>query len=162
MRLNRVELHARGYAGRHRASNEVGVQVELGGQQALAILVGLAHHQRGMGPAVEGLLERGLDEGALLLHHHDLVEAAREVMDDLALQRPHHAQLEDADAGALERAFAEPEAAQRVHQVVIGLAAGDDAQPCVAGALDPVHAVLARVGERQVRTDAQHRAFHVE
>ena len=162
MGLDRVELHARAEADGHRAGDHVRVEVQLHGQQALSALVALAHHAGRVRAAVERLLERRLHERALLLDHQDLVEAAGELARDLTLQRPDHAQLEDADAGAVELAFAQPEVAQRVEQVEIGLAARHDAQPGVARALDAVDPVLAGVGEGQIGAHAQHGALHVE
>ena len=71
-------------------------------------------------------------------------------------------ELEDAHAGAVEGAVVEAEAAQGVAQVVVRLAGRDDAEPRVAGALDAVDAVLARVGQREVGADAEQRALHLE
>ena len=148
--------------GGHGAGDHVGVEVDLRRQQALTVLVALADDPRGMRRAVEGLLERGLDERALLFDHDDLLEAARELVHDLALERPDHAELEDSDAGALELGRAETEAAQGVDEVVVGLAGRDDAEPRVAGALDPVDAILAGVRERELGAHAEHRSLHLE
>jgi hypothetical protein len=86
----------------------------------------------------------------------------RELARDLLLDRPDHPQLEDPDAGALEPRAVEAQPAQRVHQVVVRLAGRDDAEPCVARSLDPVHAILAGVGERELHARAEQRALHVE
>ena len=159
MGLDGVELEPAGAQPRgDGAGDDVGVDVELEREQRIAVLVALADDARRAGGAVERLLQLALHERALLLHHQDLVEAVGELAHDLLLERPDHAQLEDADA----REPVEAEVAQRVLGVVVGLAAGDDAQPGVALALDPVDAVLARVGERQVAADAEHAALHVE
>ena len=56
----------------------------------------------------------------------------------------------------------EPQLAQRVHQVVVGLAGHDDPEPGALGALDPVQPVLARVGERELGARPEQRALHVE
>ena len=85
-----------------------------------------------------------------------------ELARDLRLHRPQHPELEDPDAGALEALAVEAERAQRVHQVVVGLARAGDAEPGAPGALDPVHAVLAGVGERELRARPEQRPLHVE
>ncbi len=161
--LDGVELQAAAaQVARDRAGDQVGVHVELHRHQDVALLVALADDPRRVRRAVERLLELGLDEGALLLDHEDLVEPPAELAHRALLERPDHAQLEHADADALELALAEPEAAQRVHQVVVGLAGGDDAEPGVAGALDPVDAVLARVREGEVGAHAEQAALELE
>ena len=49
--------------------------------------------------AVEQVLDGQLDEGPLLLHHDDLVQAARELADDARFERGDHAQLEHPHPG---------------------------------------------------------------
>ena len=126
------------------------------------MLVALADDARGVSGAVEDVLELGLEERALLLDHEDLVESGRELAHDLRLERPDHPKPEDADAPACQLGFAEPELAQRVLEIVVGLACRDDAEPPVALPLDAVDAVLARVGEREIGADAEEGALQVE
>jgi hypothetical protein len=162
-RLDGVDPHtARLEPGRDGAGDQVGVEVELARQERPAVLVELAEDARRTCDAVQRLLEVRLDERALLLGHEDLVEAVRELARDLGLDRPQHPELEDPDAGALEAGAVDAERAQRVHQVVVGLAGAGDAEPGALRTLDPIHAVLARVGKRQLGARAEHRLLHVE
>ena len=99
------------------------------GQQRLAALVALAEDARRAGHAVERLLEVRLEERALLLDDEDLVEPVRELAHDLAARA---ARASPASGSGCRRArgrAVEAEPAQRVHQVVVGLAGADDAEP---------------------------------
>src|SRR5215207_959633 len=161
--LDRIDPDAaRAEARRHRPADQVGVEVQLAREQRLAALVLLAEDARSAGCAVERVLQEGLDERALLLRDQYLVEPAGELAGDLRLERRDHAELQDADAGALEGAAVEPELAQGVHQVVVGLAGDHDAEPGALRALDAVQTVLARVRERQLGAWAEEGALHVE
>ena len=64
----------------------VGIERALHREEPAALLVLLADADRLVGGAVELLAQLHLDEGALLLDHDDLVEAAREIH-QLALRR---------------------------------------------------------------------------
>src|SRR5215212_915409 len=141
-----------------RAGHHVGVQVELGRQQPLAAVVALADDAGRVCGAVEHLLELRLEERALLLDDEDLVEPVGELADDLRLQRPDHAELQQPDGGQP----LEAETAQGVHEIAVGLAGRDDAEPRVASAVDSVEAVLARVREREVGAHAVQRSLQLE
>ncbi len=89
-----------------------------------------------------------LEQRAFLLDHNDEIEAAGEIAHDHRIKRPHHADFEQTQAkrGAV---VVEAEIAERLQQVLPGLAGGDHADPCaLAVANDAVEAVGARVGER--------------
>ena len=103
------------------------------GQQRAAVLVALADDPRRVGGAVERVAQRGLEERQLLLDDEDLLAGrAANARNASRVVRVEHPDLHQADAGALEVALVEPEVAQRLQQLVVGLAAGDDAQPGVA------------------------------
>ena len=61
------------------------------------------------GPAVEPLLDLGLEERALLLDDDDLVEAVGEVVDDAGLERPGHPDAQQPDAAGGELRVVEAE-----------------------------------------------------
>ena len=117
------------------------------GQQRLAVRIGLADDR---GPTagrrvVEQLAHLLLYNGALLLHHQNLVEAARELAHPRRLDRVGQAHLVEADAGALQIGQADVDAAQALQQVEVRLAAGDDAQVRIARRADrPVDRLQAR------------------
>ena len=98
--------------------------------------------------AIEGRAHLILDERALLLDDDDEVQTVGEVAHDHRIERPHHADLEQADA---ERSaiVGEAEIAERLQQILPGLAGRDDADPRLrAVADDAVQAIGARIGER--------------
>jgi hypothetical protein len=80
-------------------------------------------------PVVELLLELVLDDLALLLDDQDLLQAAREAARDARLQRPHHADLVQADADAPAGGVVQAQVVQRLARVVVALARGDEPQP---------------------------------
>ena len=145
------------------ARDRVRVELALGRQQAGSPVVLLPQDSRRAGLAVQDFLELALEEGQLLLDDDDLVEACRELPHDLRVERPDHPQVQQADARAREPALVEPHVGKRLAQVVVALAAGDDADPRVgAEPLDQVHPVRARVCERGLRARAEQRALHLD
>ena len=160
-----TELHARAQARGDRAGDQVRVEVELGGQQRRAALVALADDARGARRRRRAPpCSVRLDERALLLDHEDLVEArARTRAPSSRLERPDHPELEDPHAGALQRALVEAEvgAAPGAGRGSVLPAATMPSQAS-RGALDAVHAVLARVGERELGARAEQRALQLE
>src|SRR5690606_33659912 len=108
-------------------------QLAGGRQDPLAGLVVLADDARAAAPVrrpvVELLLHLALDEGALLLHHDDVFQPAREGGDALRLQRPGHADLVHADADVAAGRLVQAQVLQRLQHVQVALAGGDDAQP---------------------------------
>ena len=106
---------ARAQAAGHGARDEVGVEVELHGQQALAVLVALADDARGAparrrATSLSWVSTNGPFSSTTRISSRPCANSR----DDLALQRPDHPELEDADAGALEGSLVEAEAAQRI------------------------------------------------
>ena len=98
--------------------------------------------------AIEDGADLILEQRALLLDHDNEIEAAGEVAHDHRIERPHHADFEQAQAkrGAV---VGEAEIAERLQQVLPGLAGRDHADPrALAVADDAVEAVGARIGER--------------
>jgi hypothetical protein len=101
----------------------------------------LADHARAhvLAPVVELLLELVLDDLALLLDHQDLFEAGGELADRVGLERPGHGHLEQTQTDPRGLALVQAELVQRFQHVLVGLAAGHDAQPrldAVGGAVD--------------------------
>ena len=98
--------------------------------------------------AIENGADLILEQRALLLDHNDEIEAVGELAHDHRIERPHHADFEEtqAERGAV---VGEAEIAERLQEVLPGLACGDHADPRVlALADDAVEAVGARVSER--------------
>ena len=89
-----------------------------------------------------------LEQRALLLDHDNEIETAGELAHDHWIERPHHADLKQAEAerGAV---VGKAEIAERLQQVLPRLAGRDHTDPrAVAFANDTVEAVGARIGER--------------
>ena len=107
-----------------------------------------ADHARDARSAVENRANLVFEQRALLLDHHDEVEPAGEVAHDDRIERPNHADFEQAQAeGGV--VVGEAEIAERLQQILPSLAGRDDADLRVRGvAEDAVQAVGARVGER--------------
>ena len=126
-----------------------GVERVLGREQPLLVLVLLAEHARPVGEVVELLLDLGLDQRALLLHHQDQVEPLRELQEPLRLQRPGHADLVDAQAEPVGRHLVDAELVHGGAHVEVALAGGDDADlgRRAAAGDDAVEAVGAGEGE---------------
>ena len=85
---------------------------------------------------------------ALFLDDDNEVEAAGEIAHDHRIERPDHADFEQAEA---ERSavVGEAEIAERLQQILPGLARRDHADPRLrAVADDAVQAIGARIGER--------------
>jgi hypothetical protein len=82
---------------------------------------------------------------------------------DLGLQRPHHAHLVQADAQLPAGVVVQPQVQQGLARVVVGLAAGDQAE-AVVRALDHVvvQAVGADVGQRGVPLVIKQAGFLVQ
>ena len=113
--------------------------------QPFAGLVALADHGVRLvaRPVVEIFLELALDDAALFLDDEDLLLLLDEIQRVAPRQRPHHADLVDVDAEFAALLFADAEQAQRLHQVEMRLAGGDDAE---AGVPDVVDVAVDRIG----------------
>ena len=107
------------------------------------MLVLLADDGRLDGGAIEALTQLHLDQRALLLDYDDGVEAAGEVGDVLIIERPRATDLEQADADAVCGRFVDADVLQRLANVKIALADGDDAELGIAaaGIDDPVQPI---------------------
>ena len=101
------------------------------GTRPLPLLVELADHPRAdvLLPVVELFLQLVFEELALLLDHQDLVEAFGEFTHALRFERPHHADLVQADADVGSLLLVDAEILQRLSDVEIALARRDDAEP---------------------------------
>ncbi|MDT4825520.1 hypothetical protein FQZ97_588070 [compost metagenome] len=106
---------------------------------------------------IELVLELLLDHGPFFLDHQHLAQAVREFAHAVRLQRPHHADLVQADAEGAAGGIVQPQVQQRLARVAVGLAAGDDAQ-AVIGTLDhiAVEAVGAHIGQRRRPLELHH------
>ena len=98
--------------------------------------------------AVEDGANLVFEQRALLLDDDDELEPAGEVAHDDRVERPNHADFEEPEAksGAV---VGDAEIAERLQEILPGLAGCDDADPRVrALADDAIEAVGARIGER--------------
>ena len=88
---------------------------------------------------------------ALFLDHQNLLQTGGKFTGELRFQRPHHANLVQANADAAAGGVVQPQVQQGLARVVVSLAARDQPQPVVR-ALDHVvvQAVGADVGQRGV------------
>ena len=135
-----------------------GVHVELteAAEQRRAVFMGLADHIGHVGAPEVDLADHRLDEVALLLDHDHLVETGHELVQDRALERVDHAELEDPDPAAGQLVVVQSEAPQRLAHIQVGLARGDDPDTVVGGALDdPVDPVEPCVLQGAGDTDGQ-------
>ena len=102
-------------------------------------------------PVEELLLDLVLDDLAPLLDDQHLVQPFGEMPDGLRLQRPGHADLEDAQADRGHFLRTDLELAQRLQHVLIGLARGDDAEAGIGHIMgDFVDAIGAGEGDRGI------------
>ncbi len=107
-----------------------------------------------VGPAIGDFLDLRLEEGALVLDHQQPVEAAREVRQADRLQRPGHRHLVDGEADVAGPLLRQADQFERLAQVAIGLAGGDDADARPAGAEgDAVEPVGPHIGARRRNAD---------
>ena len=126
----------------------LGSSAPLAGKQPVAALILLADDRRLHGGAVKVFADLHLDQRALLLDHDDHFEAAREIPDVLDVERPRTADLEQAHPDLVRPGFVDADFLERLADVEIALADGDDADLGVAAArIDhPVEAVGADEG----------------
>ena len=148
-RLQRLVTAARNQPLAEGEGDLHGLQRALGRKERALALVLLADDGGRIGPAIELLLDLGLDEGALLLHHHDEIEPLGEALDAFGLQGPDQADLVESEAKRIGPRLVDAERIQRLAHVEIALARGHDADPrgSPAGEHQPVEAVGAGEGE---------------
>ena len=145
----RCDFDVREYAWCYRRGDDAGWKVGVRSQQFRPIGAAFAINPGGVRDAVEEILDRQLDECALLLDHHNLIQALRELLHDVRLQRRHHAQLENPDARRSQVHCCDAQGGQRLVQVQIGHARDHETDHCAAVAFDPIQAVGARVAPSQ-------------
>ena len=124
-------------------------QLSREGDQVGAGLVMLADHGLRLvaGPVVEMFLELAFDDAALFLDDQHLVLVAHEAQRVATGQRPDHADLVDVDAKPTAFVFGQAQQAQRLHQVEMALAGGDDAITRILHVIDaPVDGVGVHEG----------------
>ncbi len=148
-------------AGAEALDDEVLVELTVEREQHLAPLVPLAHDPR-TGP-VEDLLELPLDQPALLLDDHDLLEAVGELPHDPRLDGVDHAELQHPDPQAVQLVLIEAHVGEGLQQVGVGLAGGDDADtvPLTADH-DAVEAVGTGEGLRRGEALLEQMAFEFD
>ena len=118
--------------------------------------------------ALVGVVHRALHEElqrrVLLLDHEHLGEAVGEVAHLLLVDGHRHEEVEETDAGGAQGiVVAEAEQAERLAQLVIGVAAGGDADPVVLGRHgDLVEAVGDAVATGELGADLLELPLHVE
>lgn len=113
--------------GAERDGDVVGVERAVDREEPLALFVLLADHHGLVGRAVKLLAQLDLDQRALLLDDHDEIEPGGEVLQFLRIERPGAGDLEQADAEIIGADLIEAEFLQRLADVEIGFADGDDA-----------------------------------
>ena len=138
-------------------SRQVGVRP----QQRLPVGRLLAADARRIGPAVEGRLDGGLDQGPLLLDDDDLVEAGREVEQPGDIERRDQSEFQDANPALAQEIGCDAEEGQGLEGIAIGLAGGDDPDlpALVAGNL--VQAIGAGIAQRQLGPCADERLLQL-
>src|SRR5665213_1155755 len=142
----------------------VGIERALDREQPVALLVLLADADRLIGGAVQFLARLHFDQRTLLLDHNDEIEALRKVQKLLAVDRPDATDLEQAQADIIAFHFVDAEFIERLADVEIGLAGGDDADLRIApaGRDDLVELVGAHEGQHGVALEIVQAGFLTE
>ena len=144
--------------------DDVGVHRAGEGEQRRIVGGTLAHDHGMIGAAEERVLHQPLEVLPLLLDDDDLLQALGELADLPTVERHRHAELEQANAGSAQLVVgAEPEEAQRLHRLLIGLAGGDDADPVRWAAYgDRVEVVEHAVLAGELEPDLVELALHLQ
>ena len=123
----------------------VRIQRALDRKQPVALLVALADADRLGGAAVKFLAHLHFDQRALLLDHDDQIEAGGELGELAPADRPRAADLVEPDAELVAPDLVDPELVERLTDIEIAFAGGDDADLRIAAARsDQVIDLLAR------------------
>ena len=131
----------------------------MAGDQRAAALVALADDPWRRRDPVERLLDQALEERPLLLDHEHLVQAGGEAAERVLVERVEHPDLQDPH----RRRVAEAEVHERLAQVVVGGARGDDPEPGAGPVVrDRVEPVQARVLPGKLEPDTGQRALELE
>ncbi len=130
----------------------VGIERAFDRKQPVAVLVALADADRLIGGAVKLFANLDFEQRPLLLDHDNKVEAAGEGGKFLTADRPGAADLEQPDAELVAFDFVDTEFVERLADVEIALAGGDDADLGIAaaGGDDAVELVGMHEGEHGV------------
>ncbi len=99
-------------------------------QRPFTLFVELADDARPdvLAPVVQFLLQLVLEQLPLLLDHQDLLEALGEAAHAVGFERPDHADLVQTDADPRREFVIDAELVERLTDVEVGLAGGDDAE----------------------------------
>ena len=130
-------------------ATSLGSSAPLTGKQPVAALVLLADADRLVGGAVKLFADLDLDQRALFLDHDDEVEALGEFHQFEAADRPRAADLVETQAEVVALDLVEAELVERLADVEIALADGDDADLGVAPARADHAVELVRPHEGQ-------------
>ena len=142
-----------------RSGDGVAVERAGGRDQRAAALVALADDPWRRRDPVERLLDQALEERPLLLDHEHLVQAGGEAAERVLVERVEHPDLQD----PYRRCVAEAEVHERLAQVVVGGARGDDPEPGAGPVVcDRVEPVQARVLPGKLEPDTGQRALELE
>ncbi len=122
-------------------------------QGPFALLVELADHARTnvFAPIVELFLQLVFDHLALFFHHQNFFQPLGETSHPVGFQRPAHAHLEEANAHLSGMFGVYAQVVQRLQNVEIRLARGDDPQARLGRVDDDlIESVLAAIGQGRV------------
>ena len=118
------------------------LQLRVGRDHRLAVLIGLADDPGRPDSAIQQRLRLVLREGVLLLDEQQFRMPIREVAQLSAVQGVHTTELVEGDAAGARRRFIQPQQRQRLEHILERLAGRDDAQSAVgAGEHDTVQLV---------------------
>ena len=121
-----------GVGAQQRVSRRVG-HAPLAATEVALDLVELAQDDRPYigAPVVQLFLELVFNDLAFFFHHQNLLQTGSKFARELRLERPHHADLVQPDADLPASVVVQPQIDQRLARVVVGLAAGDQAEAVV-------------------------------
>ena len=127
-----VVAEAGGQPAAQRLEQAVGVEHPGSRDEGTAALIGASDHAGPLGGVVQRALHEQLERRVLLFDHQDLGQALGELADLLLVHWHGHQQVEQPDAGRPQRIVAgQAEQAEGLAQLVVGVAAGGDADPVV-------------------------------
>ena len=105
------------------------------GEQGAVVGLMLAHHDRMVDPAEQGVLDDPLEVRSLLLDDDHLDETGGELANLVHVEGYGHGDLEQPDPGRAEVVVGvKPQDAQGFDRLLVGVATGDDADPVVGAA----------------------------
>ena len=130
----------------------VGIERAFDREQPIAVFIALADAERLVRGAVKLLADLHFEQRALLLDDDDEIEPLGKILQLLAAERPGAAGLEQADAELVAPHLVDAQFVERLADVEIALAGGDDADLRIAAARgdDAVELVGANEGQHGV------------